>query len=139
MYQLTDGTFAEARQYCIHHHAVVEDAPWDHWRSCWFNRFYARVIPAHAVELASAYLDRQVSTLLARHRVRHASLAQKQKVAAVIHLCGAGAGSEYLRRGFRFIEGQRCGDHSARAYVARVDAMKVLFAHLAVEGGSATP
>ena len=32
-----------------------------YWRSCWFNRFYARVNPAHSVELASAYLDRQMS------------------------------------------------------------------------------
>jgi hypothetical protein len=134
MYQFTDGTFAEARQYCIHHHAVVEDGPWDHWRSCWFNRFYARVIPAHAVELASAYLDRQVSTLLEHHHARSTTLAQKQQLVAVIHLCGAGAGNEYLRRGFRLLAGQRCGDHDARAYVARVDAMKALFARLAAEG-----
>ena len=28
MYQITDGTFAEAKRYCIHDHAVVEDGPW---------------------------------------------------------------------------------------------------------------
>jgi hypothetical protein len=134
MYQFTDGTFAEARHYCIHDHAVVEDGPWNDWRSCWLNRFYARVIPAHAVELASAYLDRQVSTLLERHGTRGATLAQMQRLAAVIHLCGAGAGHEYLRRGFRLVTGQRCGDHDARAYLARVDAMKALFARLAAEG-----
>jgi len=134
MYQFTDGTFAEARHYCIHDHAVVEDGPWNHWRSCWLNRFYARVIPAHAVELASAYLDRQVSTLLERHRTRGATLAQMQRLAAVIHLCGAGAGNEYLRRGFRLLTRQRCGDHDARAYLARVDAMKTLFTRLAAEG-----
>lgn len=131
MYQFTDGTFAEARQYCIHHHAVVEDGPWNNWRSCWFNRFYARVIPVHAVELASAYLDRQVSMLLERHRIRGATLAQKQKLAAVIHLCGAGAGNQYVRRGFRLLESQHCGDHDARAYIAHVEAMKALFARLA--------
>jgi hypothetical protein len=27
MYQITDGTFAEARHYCIRNHAVVEDGP----------------------------------------------------------------------------------------------------------------
>ena len=131
MYQFTDGTFAEARRYCIRDHTVAEDGPWNNWRSCWFNRFYARVIPMHAVELASAYLDRQVSTLLERHRTRGATLAQKQKLAAVIHLCGAGAGNQYVRRGFRLLAGQRCGDHDARAYVARVEAMKALFARLA--------
>jgi hypothetical protein len=29
MYQITDGTFAEARRYCIHNHPVVEDGPWN--------------------------------------------------------------------------------------------------------------
>ena len=27
MFQMTDGTFAEARRYCIHDHVVVEDGP----------------------------------------------------------------------------------------------------------------
>ena len=38
MFQITDGTFAEARHYCIHNHIVVEDGPWDDARSCWFKR-----------------------------------------------------------------------------------------------------
>src|SRR5581483_6436602 len=28
MFQITDGTFDQARRYCIHNHAVVEDGPW---------------------------------------------------------------------------------------------------------------
>ena len=34
MYQLTDGTFEEARRYCIHDHVVVEEGPWHDFRSC---------------------------------------------------------------------------------------------------------
>jgi hypothetical protein len=134
MYQFTDSTFAEARHYCIHHHTVVEDGPWNDWHSCWFNQYYARVIPAHAVELASAYLDRQVSRVLERHRVVTATMAQKQDLAALIHLCGAGVGNEYVQRGFRLHEGQRCGDQHARVYVARVSAMKAVFARFATQG-----
>jgi hypothetical protein len=130
MYQITDGTFAEARHYCIHHHAVVEDGPWDDWRSCWFNRLYSRVVPAHAVELASAYLDRSVASILERRGITSVTLAQKQDLAAVIHLCGAAAADAYVRRGLHLLDGQRCGDHEARAYVARVDAMKRVFAML---------
>ena len=63
-----------------------------------------------------------------------ASLEHKQELAAVIHLCGAGAGDAYVRRGMRLMEGQRCGDHEARAYVARVDAMKRVFQSLEAEG-----
>lgn len=130
MYQITDGTFAEARRYCIHDHKVVEDGPWSDWQSCWFNSLYTRVVPSHAVELTAAYLDRRVAETLRRQRIRSASLEQKQALAAVIHLCGAGAGNSYARRGLRLTAGQRCGDHDVRGYVSRVNAMKRVFAGL---------
>jgi hypothetical protein len=130
MYQITDGTFAEARRLCVHDHTVAEDGPWNSWHSCWFNNLYARVIPSHAVELASAYLDRSVATTLERHRIAHASLPRKQELAAMIHLCGAGAGDEFARRGFQLLDGQRCGDHDVRLYLARVNAMKGEFDRL---------
>ena len=133
MYQITDGTFREARRFCIRRHQVVEDGPWNDWSSCWFNWMYTRVIPSHAVELTSAYLDRAVASVLERHPVRGATLARKQELAALIHLCGAGAGDLYARRGLRLAEGQRCGDHEARDYLARVNAQKRVFADLMSE------
>jgi hypothetical protein len=134
MYQITDGTFQEAKRYCVHDHAVVEDGPWHAFRSCWFNAFYARVVPTHAVEMTSALLDRSVARTLQRHGIATATLRQRQELAAVIHLCGAGAGDAYARRGFRPAPGQRCGDHDLRAYLARVDAMNGVFARLAAAG-----
>ena len=131
MYQITDGTFAEARRYCIHNHTVAEDGPWNSWRSCWFNSLYARVVPTHAVELTSAYLDRRVAITLERHRMASATLQHEQELAALIHLCGAGAGDDYARRGFRLIDGQRCGDHDVRVYLAQINAMKAAFDRLA--------
>jgi hypothetical protein len=131
MYQMTDGTFAEAQRYCIHNHTVVEDGPWNSWQSCWFNSLYARVVPTHAVELTSTYLDRRVAIILERHRMAAASLQHKQDLAAVIHLCGAGAGDDYAKRGFRLIDGQRCGDHDVRVYLAHINEMKSLFDRLA--------
>src|ERR1700722_11701186 len=70
MYQITDGTFREARRLCIRHHRVVEEGPWNDWNSCWFNSLYTRVIPSDAVQLTSAYLDRAVASVLERHAVR---------------------------------------------------------------------
>jgi hypothetical protein len=131
MFQITDGTFAEARRYCIHDHIVVEDGPWHDPGSCWFNALYTRVVPGHAVEMTAALLDRTVARTLGRHRIVTASLQQQQDLAAVIHLCGSGAGNAYARRGFRFRRGQRCGDHDARRYVAQVNALKRQFARLA--------
>ncbi len=142
MYQITDGTFAEARRYCIRDHALAEDGPWDDWNSCWFNRLYTRVIPSHAVELTAAYLDRSVANILERHHLKFAALERKQELAAVIHLCGAGAGDAYVRRGLRLTEGERCGDHDAQGYVARVNGMKRVFENIervAVRGADLRP
>jgi hypothetical protein len=127
MYQITDATFSEARRYCIHDHAVMMDGAWHEWRSCWFNSFYMRVVPSHAAEMTSAYLDRAVVAVLARNGITSATLQQKQDLAAVIHLCGSTTGDAYARRGFRLTESQRCGDHEVRAYLTRVNAMKRLF------------
>jgi hypothetical protein len=131
MFQVTDGTFAEARRYCIHDHVAVTDGPWNDPQSCWFNALYTRVVPAHAVEMTAALLDRTIARVLARNRIAGASLQQRQDLAAIIHLCGDGAGDGYARRGFRFRGGQRCGDHDARRYLARVNALKREFARLA--------
>lgn len=135
MYQITDGTFREAKRYCVHGNVVVEDGPWHDWRSCWFNSLYLRVVPSHAAELTSAYLDRRVADIVARVGSRNATLQQRQDLAVVIHLCGAGAGAAYAQRGYRLRAGQHCGDHDLGRYLAKVNAMKRWFARLA----AATP
>lgn len=134
MYQITDGTFQEARQLCIHDHVVVEDGPWHDFTSCWFNSLYTRTVPSHAIEMTSALLDRGVSTVTERRRIAGATLQQKQDLAAVIHLCGAGAGDDYAKRRFRLPRGERCGTHDVRAYLRRINAMKQQFARLAAAG-----
>ena len=131
MYQITDGTFTEARHYCIHDHAVAtDDAPWYSLRSCWFNGLYMRTVPSDAIELTSSYLDRRVSEAL-RGRPRAPTLRERQQVAALIHLCGPGLAGEFVRRGYAPAPGQRCGSHDVRAYLARVEAMERKFAALA--------
>jgi hypothetical protein len=133
MYQITDGTFEQAKRYCIRAGAVVEDGPWHDWRSCWFNALYTRVLPSHAIEMTAALLDRNVAAILARHRLA-ATREQKQDLAALVHLCGAGAGDLHARRGLKLAPGQRCGDHDVAAYLAKVNALKRVFARLAAEG-----
>lgn len=137
MYQMTDGTFEVARHYCIHHHVLTREGPWNDFDSCWFNGLYLRVLPGDAVELTAAYLDLEVAALLAQRQV-HSGPAERRHVAAVVHLCGAGAAEAYVRRGLRFSEGERCGDHDPRAYLARVDGMYAEFSRLAA-GEAAAP
>lgn len=133
MYQITDGTFEQTKRYCIRAGAVVEDGPWHDWRSCRFNALYTRVLPSHAIEMTAALLDRNVATIVARHRLA-ATRERKQDLAALVHLCGAGAGDLHARRGLKLVPGQRCGDHDVAAYLAKVNALKRVFARLAAEG-----
>lgn len=134
MYQITNAAFRDAKRYCVHNHVVVEDGPWHDWSSCWFNGLYTRVIPSHAVEMTSASLDRYVEWTLMRRRIFSATLQQKQDMAALIHLCGPTAGDAYARRGFQLTATARCGNHDARVYLARVNAMKRYFAFKASAG-----
>lgn len=136
MYQITNAAFRDARRYCIHHHVVVEDGPWNDWGSCWFNGLYTRVIPSHAIEMTAAVLDRGVARTLARQRATKVTLQQKQDLAAVIHLCGPGTGDAYARRNFQLTAAARCGDHDVRTYLARVNAMKRSFTGLAAAAHS---
>jgi hypothetical protein len=108
MYQITDARFEDARRLCIHEHVATED--------CWFNFFYMRTVPSHAVEMTSAFLDRAVQ----RRNLKGATLQQKQDLAALIHLCG-----ESVRLGVR-----RCGEHDAQVYLQQVNAMKRVFTKL---------
>jgi hypothetical protein len=130
MFQTTDGTFAEARKYCIRGHKVVTDGPWYDLRSCWFNSLYTRTIPSHSIEMTAAYLHRSVVDTLAARPTARVSLVQQQKLAAVIHLCGPKRGETFVTRGFRAAAGERCGTHSLQRYLIKVDLTKKRFARL---------
>ncbi len=134
MFQITDGTFQEAKRYCIHDHRVVRDGPWHDLHSCWFNSLYSRVLPSHAIELTAARLDRAVAGAIRAGRKPSPTFRQKQDLAAVIHLCGPGAGHAFAARGFRPAPHQRCGDHTIQGYLDRVNDMKRKFARLEAGG-----
>jgi hypothetical protein len=134
MYQITDATFREASRYCIEDHVAVEAGRGGDPRACRFTGLYTRVVPSHAIELTSAFLDRSVANALARQRVPRATLRQRQDLAAMLHLCGPGPAGAYARRGFRLTAGERCGDHDVRGYLQQVNAMKRRFARLAAAG-----
>ncbi|MGB0129804.1 MAG: transglycosylase SLT domain-containing protein [Rhodocyclaceae bacterium] len=127
MYQIIDGTYAQHKPAC----RPDSEAPSE--QSCWFDSLYTRVVPSEAIALAAKMLDGGVTRTLRRHHVG-ATAAQKQDLAIVIHLCGAGAGETFARRRFRAGGGQHCGDHDVRAYLDRVNAMKRVFARLAKAG-----
>lgn len=130
MFQITDGTFAEARKYCIRDHEVITDGPWYDLDSCWFNSFYTRTFPSHATEMAAAYLHQSVVDALAVRPKANVTSAQKEKLATVIHLCGPKRGETFVKRRFRALAREKCGTQSLRRYLIKVDRMKQRFARL---------
>lgn len=134
MYQMTDGTFVEAKRYCIHDHVVVERGAWSDLHGCWFNAFYTRVIPSHAIEMTSALLDREVTMLLRQRSATRVTAAQKLDLAAVIHLCGLGGGEAYLHAGFR-AAGVRCAGENPASYLSSLHAAMRAFAALSRSPG----
>ncbi len=129
--QMTDGTFEQARRLCIREHAVARDGAWWDPRACWGNALYSRTIPSHAIELTAAWLHQSVLDVLAAQGLARASLAKRQRLAVVIHLCGRERGAAYARRGFWALPGERCGDHDLAAYLARVRALRRAFVRIA--------
>src|SRR5262245_155103 len=133
MFQMTDETSREARRYCIRDHVAVEAGP-TAAGACGWRGLYVRVVPSHAVEMTAALLDRRVSTIVRRSRIGRATARQEQDLAAVVHLCGAGPGAAFARRGFRLVGEPRCGDHDLRRYLGRLDVLRRQFARLAARG-----
>jgi hypothetical protein len=126
LFQMTDPAFAEVSRFCIRANAVTETG-------CGSTFLYTRAIPSHAIELASVYLDRNVALVLSLADDVKASREQKQDLATIVHLCGAGPATAYARRKFQMMAGERCGDHLVAGYLARVNAMKRQFLRLAAE------
>jgi hypothetical protein len=71
--------------------------------------------------------------ILAHRPNATASLQQKQELATIIHLCGAGLAKAFARRGFHLIAGDRCGDHDVATYLAHINAMKRGFLRFAAD------
>jgi len=126
MYQMTDAAFAEARHYCIRDHVVVEDG-------CSLTGFDSRLPPSRAIELTAVFLNRKVTTILARPLKTAASAQQKRELAAIIHLCGPGPAKAFARRGFHPITGERCGDQEVATYLAKINAMTREFLRIEAE------
>jgi len=127
LFQTIDAAYEEARRSCIRDNVVVDTG-------CGSSTLTIRVIPSHAIELTSVYLDRNVAATLARAGDVTASPQQKNDLAAFIHLCGAGPATAYARRNFQMNASERCGDHLVASYVARVNSMRRLFLRLAGDG-----
>ena len=107
--------------------------PCRRWAGCSATLLHSRVVPRHATELTAVFLDRNVAGILGHRRNKRISRQQREELAAIIHLCGAGPAKVFARRGFRLSPGERCGDHDVSAYLNQINEMKQRFLRLAAE------
>ncbi|MCB0414624.1 MAG: transglycosylase SLT domain-containing protein [Bdellovibrionales bacterium] len=117
LFQFTESTFDRAKNFCIHKNRSVKKGKWYQLNRCAFNGFYLRVWPSHSIELTSSYLDHNVKELT---KDSNLSLSEKQKVAAIIHLCGKSKASEFIQNGLRVRHQDRCGSHSVGRYLSKL-------------------
>jgi hypothetical protein len=131
LYQITDAAFEEGRQLCVHDHRVARAGAWYDLDACWFPMLYMRTVPGHAIEMTAARLHDQLVRALGPERAGRVSVRTRERVAAVIHLCGPARAAAFGRRGFRPTPGELCGAHDLAAYLARVDRATLIFERLA--------
>ena len=131
LYQMTDAAFEEGRRLCVHDHRIARVGPWHDLSGCWFTALYARTVPGHAVEMTAARLHDHVARTLGSPRAERIGLVPRERLAAVIHLCGPARGAAFVRQGFRVTPGERCGTHDLGAYLTRVARFTQTFERLA--------
>lgn len=138
LYQMTDAAFAEGRKLCVHDHRVARAGSWYDPHACWFPALYMRTVPSHAIEMTAARLHEHLVQALGAERAGRIGVRSRERLAAVIHLCGPARGVAFGRRGFRVTAGESCGTHDLAAYLARVDRFTLSFERLA-RAASAEP
>jgi len=131
LFQMTDAAFAEGRRLCVHDHKVAHAGAWYDLHACWFPAFYLRTVPAHAIEMTSARLHEHLVEILGPARVVRIGGRARERVAAVIHLCGPARGAAFVRHGLHVLPGEACGAHDLAAYLARVERNTLAFERLA--------
>ena len=136
MFQLTDGTFAEARKYCIRDHQVASEDARHNPGACWFNGFYTRTLPSHAVELTAAYLHQSVVDTLAARRAIKASPSPKTTIGGRDSSLWIEKRRDIRRPGLPR-DARRVMRHTqpAALYLSQVELMKKRFARLADNNG----
>ena len=123
--QFTEGTYEEAKKYCVRDGGVKKQGPWHDLSSCWLNWSYMRLSPSDSIEMTSAYLHAKVNDLVNKFNL-DVSIKVKQKMAAGIHLCGVNRVERHLKN--KNLDIGLCGSHRFGDYVKKLSYFKKVFA-----------
>lgn len=119
--QYTNGTFKDAKRFCIHDHEVVLRGKFLEPERCWFNFLYTRLSPSNSIEMTAARLHYYIEKILDDYGYIGLSLRHKQILGAVIHLCGVSKGEKFVKNHFRFDAISPCGSHNPLVYYGRIE------------------
>ncbi|MCP4751486.1 MAG: transglycosylase SLT domain-containing protein [Proteobacteria bacterium] len=124
MFQYTNATFEDAKRFCVHFGKVATRGKWFSPGSCWFNGLYSRLSPSNSIEMTAARLQYYVDRLTAKRGI---GLKNKQKMAAVIHLCGLKKARKFRKKNFNFKAIPACGSHNPRNYYRKIAKLRKRF------------
>jgi hypothetical protein len=128
LFQFTDETFERARHLCVRKGKVAHEGHWYDSSACGFTGLAVRVSPWDATEITAAYLQDQLDRGPAA--LKKATRVQRQRVAAVIHLCGPGKTRPFILARYEPKSVGLCAGQSASAYVHLVERYRKVFAKL---------
>jgi hypothetical protein len=117
LYQITDGAFEEAQNYCVYQGKISVKGTAD---ECPTSKIYNRLKAEDSIEMTSAHLHLSVKKVLQKNHLRKVALRRKQDLAVIIHLCGINRADRYIKEHFRFAKDDQCGASHPAAYVTRV-------------------
>ena len=86
IFQITEGTFAEAKHFCIRGGQVLHEGE-GRADNCWGNMIYSRLVPSHAIEMTSARLHFYTRQILGK---MHSQKKAPTKFAGVIEVTNTG-------------------------------------------------
>ena len=117
MYQITVGTFQRMKNYCWQKGVVKK-------QDCFWNQFRTRFSSYDSIYLVSAYLNHWVK--------KYPRYRDKEKMAALIHLCGPQKVKRHMRWHGNLNKITKCGTHSTRRYVNKIKRYQNTFHRLAM-------
>ena len=88
-------------------------------------------MPSHAIEMTAARLHEHLVQTLGPERAGRTGVRSRERLAAVIHLCGPARGAAFARRGFRVAARGGAARTTSAAYLARVERFTLSFERLA--------
>lgn len=114
--QITKPTFHKTIKLC-------DNPTYQEYCGLWNTRLFA----SNSIALATLNLTHSMKQIEARFKIKHWNKQLKEKVAAIVHLCGEGVAKQFVRAGYRLSKNKYCGSHHLGSYIRSVTSLQRQF------------